>query len=200
MKKIKFLNVSAVVLATVAIVFAAGDVLSQAGAAEANIELTPNSGFSSFTVEGSNFAAESEITLEWDGAPITHFGLNFWSDTIYGSDFTVIIDVPVDSQPGAHTVTAIDENDHTAKATFTVIDMSGSRGTEGPSGLDGAQGLPGSSGSAGPPGPEGNPGPQGNPGEPGLPGEPTNYGLNMAAIIIALAAIGLSLFRMVRGG
>ncbi len=188
MNKLIFLHVLALVLAVVALVFAASDVLSQAGAPEANIELTPSSGFSSFTIVGTGFPGDYLVTIEWDGRPLELFP----GQDIY-EDFTVIADVPAGSRPGRHTVTAISEEPgYTASATFTVADMTGPQGPEGLAGADGAsgaQGSPGPQGSAGPAGPEGN---------MGRPGEESGPVADMTAIIVALATIVLNLGLMAR--
>ena len=186
MNKLRFLTVLALGLAAVALVFAASEVRSQA----ASIRLTPSSGFSSFTIEGSTIGGEATVTIKWDGSTIKTFPY----EDVYGSDFTTIVDVPAGSKPGPHTVMATD-GEAEATATFTVVDLAGPqgpRGREGPAGRDGAAGLAGSPGSQGPPG---SPGPAGN---MGRPGEESGPGVNMTAIILALATIALNLGLMLR--
>jgi len=190
MNRLRFLTALALVLAVVTALFAAGDAHSQTP----SIELTPNSGFSSFTVVGSDFNNLTDITFTWDGDPVDHFPDRF----LDGPTFTTIITVPSGSRPGRHTVTAygsiIESSDPpvTTSATFTVIDTTGPQGTQGLDGEDGASGLPGSPGSIGPPGPYG---PQGN---QGRPGEETNPGINMAAILLALGVIALNFVLMAK--
>jgi hypothetical protein len=182
MNKLRFLTALSLVLAAVALVFAGSEARSQVNA---SIELTPSSGFSSFTIAGV-MALEGPPTIEWDGKPITTF--------LYdgsGTDFTAIVDVPAGSRPGRHTVTA-SNGDDIASARFTVVDMSGPEGPQGPDGTDGA---PGSTGSSGPQGPSGPSGPAGN---MGRPGEESGPAVNMTAIIVALATIVLNLGLMVR--
>ncbi len=183
MNKSKFLTVLALVLATVALVFAASEVHSQASPG-ASIELTPSSGFSSFTIVGI-MDLEGPPTIGWDGEAISTFLYDY-----SGTGFTAIVGVPPGSRPGSHTVTASNGED-TARATFTVVDTAGPQGPQGSAGTDGAPGLPGSPGPAGPSGP---PGPAGN---MGRPAEDTGYGVNMTAIILALATIALNLGLMV---
>ena len=66
----------------------------------------------------------------------------------------------------------------------------------------GPAGLPGPRGSEGPtgdPGPAGATGPQGLPGEQGTPGEPgPGAGMSIVAIVLALAALGLTLFGKIK--
>ena len=184
MDKLKLVSVVALVLAVAALAFATSEVHSDNGA---SIELSPSSGFSSFTIEGSGFT-DSQITIYWDGSVVSD--IFYWQ--LYGPDFTAIVDVPSGSQPGNHRVTAVDVDDNTAVAMFTVVDMSGPQGPEGEAGISGSSGLPGS---PGPQGPAGASGPAGN---MGRPGEDASPGVNMTAIILALAAIALNLVLMVR--
>ena len=197
MNRLRFMTVLVLVLAIVGIISIAGEVQSQG----TSIELSPNSGFSSFTIEGNDFTPPTvtsvEVDILWDGEVMTTFP----EDVYVGQDgsFTAIVDVPDDASPGRYTVTAEDSEGASANTTFTVIDMAGPSGSRGPVGPDGSPGLPGSPGNPGPPGPEGNPGPAGSPGEKGPPGEPANFGLNIIAIILASVAIVLTLFQWVRG-
>jgi len=91
------------------------------------IGLTPNSGFSSTTVVGSGFSPNSKITVTWDDTEIPTVPSPLVTDS-YGN-FTAIISVPTQTDPGTHTVKATDESGNWANATFTVIDMTGPQGT-----------------------------------------------------------------------
>ena len=197
MNKLRFLSSLALLLAVVAMVFAAAEVRSQNGE---SITLTPDSGFSSFTIFGTDFGVESTITIEWDGNGVSSFHQNM-PYQIWGPDFVAIVDVPVDAELGAHTVTARDNYTppNVSSATFTVVDMTG---PQGPQGIKGTQGPVGDNASPGPPGSVGSPGPPGpagNMGNQGRPGEDADYGVSYTAIIIAFIAIGLNLFQLARG-
>ena len=200
MNKLRFLSSLALLFAIVAMVFAAAEVHSQNGE---SITLTPDSGFSSFTISGTDFAVESPITIEWDGNGVSSFHQNM-PYQILGPDFVAIVDIPIDAEPGAHTVTVTDDYTppNVASATFTVVDMTGPQGLQGPQGIKGTQGPVGDNGSPGPPGSVGSPGPPGpagNMGNQGRPGEDADYGVSYTAIIIAFVAIGLNLFQLARG-
>jgi len=93
------------------------------------IGLTPNSGFASATVVGSGFSPNSKITVAWDDTEIPTVPSPLITDS-YGN-FTAIISVPTQTEPGTHTVKATDESGNWANATFTVIDMTVPRGQKG---------------------------------------------------------------------
>ena len=137
----------------------------------------------------------TELTVYWDGKEIP--AVVYADEQV---DFVAFISVPTQTDPGPHEVTLTahypeqSEYDEEASATFTVIDMTGTqgvRGERGAQGLPGNDGSPGSIGSAGSQGPEGNPGPEGPPGAPG----PATAG--MAGIVVAAAALVLTILGMI---
>jgi len=208
MKRLSFLVILTLLLTLVLTVVATDQVYSQAGAS-ARISLSPTSGFSAITVTGTGFYG-GQVFIHWDNDPDplpTVPSPLYGSDTQYGT-FTAIISVPTQTEPGEHTVTAVDREGTIADAVFTVIDMTGpqglpgTRGEPGPAGADGAQGPPGAPGIPGEPGPMGKTGPageQGPPGGQGPPGEPGPAGgIGIVALIVALIALGLSLFGRIK--
>jgi Tol biopolymer transport system component len=108
------------------------------------LDLTPDTGFSSTTVVGSGFAISSKVTLMWDSTVIPAVPSPLITDS--KGNFTAIISVLTQNDPGPHTVKATDESGNWASATFTVIDMTG------------LQGPPGQKGDTGDTGPQGSPG------------------------------------------
>ncbi|MGD8506750.1 MAG: hypothetical protein PVF15_08830 [Candidatus Bathyarchaeota archaeon] len=174
------------------------------------LNLVPDRGFASTTIVGSGFSSSSTITVTWDGMPIPTVPNPLITDS-YGN-FTAMITALTPNDPGPHIVNATDEWGHSAWATFTVVDMTGLEGPEGPqgeigpqgetgpAGLQGPKGDKGDTGSQGSPGEQGPEGPQGPQGEQGAPGqtgaEPLGF---VAAIVIALmVAIFLIAYAMVR--
>jgi hypothetical protein len=114
------------------------------------------------------------------------------SVTGQSGDFTAIISVLTPDEPGEHAIQARDQEGGRASAVFTVLDMTG---PQGPPGEEGPAGARGPSGPAGEAGPTGETGPQGPAGETGPAGEPgPGAGISIIAIILALIAIGLSVF------
>ncbi len=186
------------------------------------IELSPTADFASVTVTGWNMGSGAPISIYWDSwdtlLPTADDPL--FADE--GGSFETIIVIPAGASPGAHTVWAegwssppgapeIRSND----TIIMVVAMMGPAGPEGPEGSDGnrgPRGLPGSTGPSGatgtsgeqgpagepgtigPPGPAGPTGPAGSPGEQGPPSEPAPTGGIIAAIILAIIAIGLTVF------
>ena len=144
-------------------------------AAELGLTLSPDTGFASVTVTGMNFDPNSVITIAWDGTTVPTVPSPLRTDG--AGSFTALISVPTQTAAGAHTIAATDEGGNTLQATFTVIDMTG------PAGATGA---------IGPAGPTGPQGPQGEVGPSGAPE------LSYAAIILALIALGLSVFVLMR--
>jgi len=115
------------------------------------LSVTPDSGFASTTITGSGFDADSAITITWDGTPIPTVPHPLTSDS--NGNFTAIISVLVQNDPGIHNVTATDEGGNTAQATFTVMDMTGPAGIDGATGEQGPAGIDGATGEQGPAGP-----------------------------------------------
>src|SRR2546428_3383106 len=84
------------------------------------ISLNPTSGptGTTVTVTGKNFAANSGITISYDGAGITTTPTTITTDST--GSFTGSITVPTSSGAGTHTVKATDASNHPASAQFTV--------------------------------------------------------------------------------
>ena len=137
---------------------------------EIHLHLTPDTGFSCTTVAGSGFVANSEITISWDDTTIHTVPSPIIADS-YGN-FTAIISVLTQNDPGPHTVKATDELGNWTSATFTVIDMTGPQGS---------QGHKGDEGDMGPQGPQ------------GLPGETRELPLIVDAFTIAASIIAICL-------
>jgi len=102
------------------------------------ITLSPNTGISAITLEGSDFTAHSTITISWDDEPIPTLPLHVSTDET--GAFTCIISAYHQTSEGAHEVKAMDEDGNTALATFTVVNV---RGPSGEPGLPGesAEGI-----------------------------------------------------------
>jgi hypothetical protein len=115
-----------------------------------NIDLAPFTGFASITIAGSWFSSNSKVTITWDGTTIPTVPNSVITDL--AGDFTAIISVPTQTTPGTHTVNATDESGNWATATFTVINMTGSKGVPGNQGPQGPPGIDGTNGTQGPPG------------------------------------------------
>src|SRR5256712_7097515 len=84
------------------------------------ISLNPTSGpaGTTVTVSGSGFAANSGITISYDGAAMTTNPGTITTDST--GAFSGSITVPLSSAAGAHTVKATDASNHPASASFTV--------------------------------------------------------------------------------
>jgi len=149
--------------------------------------LIPNTGFAATTIVGGRFAANSVVTVTWDGKPMITVPSPLTTDS--SGNFTAIITVLTPTDPGAHIIMAIDQQGVNASATFTVIDM---RGPEGPQGDKGDKGDTGPQGQTGPQGERGETGPKGDKGDtgpqgPAGPAGPTE--VLWASIIIAIIAL-----------
>jgi len=153
------------------------------------LSLVPDTGIASTTIVGT-FNPNSTITVTWDGTPIPTVPSPLITDS-YGN-FTALISVPTQDEPGPHTVRATDEEGNWAEATFTVLNMTGPQGPEGP---EGPQGETGPEGPEGPEGPAGETGPEGPEGEKGAAG-PTE--VLWVSIILAIVAIVISAYGIFR--
>lgn len=207
MRRVFMVAVATILIAIT--VFGFGAIPAQA----ASITLTPDSGFSAITITGIGFGGQ--ITVYWDKEEIPTVPI-----TIYAyekQEFSCIISVPTQTDPGYHTVTvsalsASGAGTVSASARFNVEDMTGptgptgpkgdagssgtiSAGTAGPQGEPGPIGPAGVAGPAGATGPEGPAGPKGSAGEQGPPGPVGTAGtiLSVVAIIISLATVILLL-------
>jgi hypothetical protein len=153
------------------------------------LELTPATGFASTTIVGSGgFAANSKVTITWDGTALPTVPMEITTDA-YGN-FTAIVSILTPNVPGAHVINATDESGRSAWTTFTVVDMSGLQGDEGP------QGLPGPTGATGEQGPKGDQGEQGPAGV--VPVESLALAFIPAIIAIILALFALMKMRLPR--
>jgi hypothetical protein len=166
------------------------------------LELVPDTGFASTTIVGSGgFAANSKITITWDGTPIPTVPQLITTDE-YGN-FTAIISVPTQNDPGPHVINATDEYGRSAEITFTVVDMTGPTGPQGAAGAAGSAGATGATGATGPQGPQGETGatgatgPKGETGETGPAGEVSMAYIAVPAVLSVLAIV-IAVFAIVR--
>ena len=175
----------------------ASEVYSQANP---RITLYPPSGFSTVTISGTGFYG-GEVSIYWDGTRVPTVPSPLYPSSVTGAagNFTAIITVLTPDEPGEHEIMARDQEGGRAEAIFEVIDMTGPAGPPGEPGPAGPAGVAGPAGATGQPGPAGEPGPTGPPGEPGPAGEPgPGAGMSIIAIILALIAIGLTLFGRIK--
>jgi hypothetical protein len=190
------------------------------------ITLTPSSGFSATTIVGSGFYGT--VTIYWDEIEIPTVPMSVVADP--NGNFTALVSVPTQTTPGEHKIKAISMQSVTTvgatgypsittvtyqgEAVFTVIDMTGPQGLEGPEGPTGEMGPKGPAGATGPQGPQGGPGPQGPAGIQGPVGESViqaqpesdisssssngtavaGLSMSIVALLLALVAIGLIVF------
>ena len=127
--------------------------------------------------------------------------------TDVNGNFTAMFTLP-NSTAATYLITATDEYENVAEATFTVPDLTGptgqtgQTGAQGPTGNTGTQGAAGATGQTGPQGPEGAKGDTGDAAPQSTPttevyGGPmlslTSVGLAIAALVSALVAVFLSL-------
>ena len=198
------LSIACLSLVLALVVSGADGVRSQAGA---EITLSPQRGFSAVTIEGTGFSG-GEVLIYWDGVVIPTVPSPLFPGDTQTGGFTAIISVPTQTQPGDHEVVAQDQRGTIASAIFTVVDMAGPPGPQGPAGTPGAvgprgpEGEPGAAGEQGPvglrgqagePGSTGPQGPQGPPGEAGPGGT-----MSIIAIILAVIAIVLTVFGRIK--
>lgn len=83
------------------------------------IELQPADGISQTTIQGSGYAPHSEITITWNGTKM--FTVPNAVQTDSDGNFSAIVSVLNQTQMGPYPVTAIDELENQATATFNVI-------------------------------------------------------------------------------
>ncbi|MFB0502733.1 MAG: hypothetical protein ACETWE_02780 [Candidatus Bathyarchaeia archaeon] len=107
----------------------------------ASIVLSPDKGVSAITIEGSGFNASAVVTVYWDGQRIPTLPLHVSTDE--AGAFSCIISAYNQTSVGAHEVKAVDSAGIFASATFTVIDVTGPRGEQGPLGAPGEAIPPG---------------------------------------------------------
>ena len=138
-----------------------------ANAASPAISLSPSSGFSTIMISGTGFSSiiNNNITVYWRGNSIPTFPSKIETD--YG-EFTAIINVPNQTDPGFYNITVIDSQGLQASAIFTVINMTGPEGPKGDTGPQGPEGTFGEKGDTGEQGIPGEKGDQGPPGQMGI--------------------------------
>ncbi|MFC1893922.1 hypothetical protein ACFLYR_07900 [Chloroflexota bacterium] len=174
--------------------------------AQASITLYPESGVGAVMIQGSGFMPESQVDISWDGdlVPTVPSPIITGSfDSLEAGTFVALITVPDNADPGTYDITVSgtlpNEEPTSETVTFTLLSMegsagvAGSRGEKGNPGEDGPPGPAGPSGSAGPQGPAGPAGPEGPPGATGAV-----TAMFMSGLVLALIAIGLGLFNLVR--
>lgn len=103
-----------------------------ANALSASIVLSPEEGVSTITIEGLGFDPNSIINVYWDDEHLPTVPLHVFTDE--NGTFTCIISAYDQTGVGVHEVKAVDANGNFALATFTVTDIKGSQGEQGPPG------------------------------------------------------------------
>jgi hypothetical protein len=99
-----------------------------------SISLSPESGISTVTIEAIGFTPSAALAIYWDDKEIPTIPNNLFADD--NGDFTCIISVYTQTEPGIHEVKAVDEEGNFATATFTVIEVKGEKGDQGSTGSD----------------------------------------------------------------
>ncbi|GEM_PF-1923064 len=174
-------------------VFSLSVFLSQVAYA-ASLTLSPNSGFSSIMVVGAGFSPGDNITIFWDGSAIPTILSPLYVGL--GGGFTALINVPSQTKPGSHNVTAKGLVGGTnASALFTVVNMTGPNGPKGDAGSQGAQGSTGQKGDTGEKGPAGEPGSKGDQGPPGEMSLPQSI-LIIFALVLSILSLFLTIVHM----
>jgi len=149
---------------------------------EPTVTLSPEKCSSSVTIVGGGFVGM--MTVYWDGEAVPTVPSPLFADK--NGKFTAIISVPTPDEPGEHIIEAKDQREMSATAIFTVACQ---MPPEAPSGEPCPPCPPG------PQGPRGQQGPAGPPGEQGLAGEAgPAFGMSIVGIVLALIALGLTLF------
>jgi len=176
----------------------AGATTDEVYSQDTSITLTPESGCCAIIISGEGFFG-GEISIYWEDEQIPTVPSPLYARDTKDGSFTAIITVPAQTEPGEYVITAIDQENFNADAIFTVVEVTGPAGPPGEPGPVGPPGPQGSEGPTGDTGPAGATGPQGLPGEQGTPGEPgPGAGMSIVAIVLALAALGLTLFGKIK--
>ena len=195
MKRLSLLVTLALLLTLVLVGITADKAYSQA---RASITLNPESGSSAIIISGKGYFG-GEIFIYWEDEQIPTVPSPLYARDTQDGSFAALIIVPVDSTPGEYVITAVDEEGFNDDAVFTVIAITGPPGPPGEPGSAGPAGPQGPEGLPGEPGPIGPTGAQGLPGEPGPPGDPgPGAGMSIVAIILALIALGITLFGRIK--
>lgn len=176
----------------------AGTTTDEVYSQNTSITLTPESGYCAVIISGEGFFG-GEIFIYWEDDQVPTVPSPLYSRDTQDGSFTAIITVPTQSEPGEYVITAIDQENFNADAVFTVVAATGPAGLPGDPGPAGPPGPRGPEGPTGDPGSAGATGPQGLLGEQGTPGEPgPGAGMSIVAIVLALAALGLTLFGKIK--
>jgi len=176
----------------------AGATTDEVYSQDTSITLTPESGCCSIIISGEGFFG-GEISIYWEDDQVPTVPSPLYTRDTQDGSFTAIITVPIQTEPGEYVITAIDQEHFNADAIFTVVEVTGPAGPPGDPGPAGPPGPQGPEGPTGDPGPAGATGSQGLPGEQGTPGEPgPGAGMSIVAIVLALAALGLTLFGKIK--
>ena len=197
MKRLSLL-VTLTLLITLVLVGVTADEAYSQGTPRASITLNPESGSSAIIVSGKGFFG-GEIFIYWEDEQVPTVPSPLYSRDTQDGSFAAVIIVPPDTTPGEYVITALDQEGFNDDAVFTVVAVTGPPGPPGESGPAGPAGSQGPEGSPGEPGPTGPTGAQGLPGEPGPPGDTgPGAGMSIVAIILALIALGLTLFGKIK--
>ena len=176
----------------------AGATTDEVYSQDTSITLTPESGCCAIIISGEGFFG-GEIFIYWEDDQIPTVPSPLYTRDTKDGNFTAIITVPTQTEPGEYVITAIDQEHFNADAIFTVVEVTGPAGPPGDPGPAGPPGPQGPEGPTGDPGPAGATGSQGLPGEQGTPGEPgPGAGMSIVAIVLALGALGLTLFGKIK--
>ena len=195
MKRLSLLVTLTLVVAVVLVGVNADKAYSQV---RASITLTPESGSSAIIISGTGFFG-GEIFIYWEDEQVPTVPSPLYSRDTQDGSFAAIIIVPPDTAPGEYVITAVDQEGFNDDTVFTVVAVTGPQGPQGEPGPAGPAGAQGPEGSSGEPGLIGPTGPQGLPGEPGPQGDPgPGAGMSIVAIILALIALGLTLFGKIK--
>jgi len=153
-----------------------------------SISLSPSSGFSTIMISGTDFSSviNNNVTVYWEGNSIPTFPSKLVTD--YG-EFTAIINVPNQTNPGFYNVTVIDSQGLQASVFFTVVNMTGPEGLKGDTGPQGPEGISGGKGDTGDQGIQGIQGEKGDPGPQVEIGLPLEMSIIFAFILSVIALI-----------
>ena len=151
------------------------------------ISLSPSSGFSTIMVSGSGFSPTSNITIYWDNVSIPSYPYPLITN--FFGEFTAIINVPNQANPGFYNITAIDLLGGQSSSFFTVINMTGPEGQKGDTGPQGPEGISGEKGETGDQGIQGVQGVQGVQGPQVEIGLPLEIAIIFAFVLSAIALV-----------
>ena len=195
MKRLSLLVALTLLLTVVLVGVNANKAYSQT---RASITLTPESGSSAIIISGEGFFG-GEIFIYWEDEQIPTVPSPLYTRDTQDGSFTAIVIVPSDTPVGEYVITAVDQEGFHDEAVFTVIAISGPPGPAGEPGPAGPAGPEGPEGPTGEPGLIGPTGAQGPPGEPGPQGDTgPGAGMSIVAIILALIALGITLFGKIK--